>query len=84
MGVTFYWTTEDLVNGNFFVLSNVTDVFEKKIIIILNKCWPEPQLVAGKKNFSAEKIEMILKHPVIGKIPCYRDVLQADQCITGS
>ena len=60
------------------ILRDIADNFQKKTVIILNKYCPENRLEENKKNAVAQ-IEAVLKHPVISKIPCYCDVLQANR-----
>jgi septum site-determining protein MinD len=71
----------DLVDltGTKNMLKDIFDILDKKTVIILNKFSPENRVVPNKESDFALKIEEILKHPVISKIPCYCDVLQAQR-----
>jgi septum site-determining protein MinD len=71
----------DLVDltGTKNMLKDIFDILDKKTVIILNKFSPENRVVPNKESDFAFKIEEILKHPVISKIPCYCDVLQAQR-----
>ena len=60
------------------IIRDIADNFQKKTVIILNKYCPENRLEENTKNAVAQ-IEAVLKHPVISKIPCYCDVLQANR-----
>jgi hypothetical protein len=47
---------------------------------LVNKSSPETRIKSKEINGEiAERLERILKHPVIGVIPCYCDVLQAER-----
>ena len=60
------------------ILMDIADNFEKKTVIILNKYCPENRSEESKKNAVAQ-IQSVLKHPVISKVPCYCDVLEANR-----
>ncbi len=70
----------DLVDliGTKNMLKDIFDILNKKTAIILNKFSPENRIF-NKENDLISKTEEILKHPIISKIPCYCDVLQAER-----
>ncbi|MGD0996419.1 MAG: AAA family ATPase [Candidatus Bathyarchaeia archaeon] len=71
----------DLVDliGTKNMLKDIFDILDKKTVIILNKFSPENRIIPNEENDLVSKTEEILKHPVISKIPCYCDVLQAER-----
>ncbi len=75
-------TTLDSIDlkGTEDMLSELYDALEKKAVILANKASPETRIKSTKYNMNvADKLEKILKHPVIGVIPCYCDVLQSER-----
>ncbi len=59
------------------MLVELYDAFAKRTVIIINKAFPEARVWSSDKQKSLiSKMEKALKHPVIGAIPCYCDVLQ--------
>ena len=60
------------------MLAELYDAFAKRTVILINKVFPETRTWLGEKqkNLIIE-MEKAFKHPVIGVIPCYCDVLQA-------
>lgn len=60
------------------MLTELYDAFGKKTVILINKVFPETRVWPSdeQKNLISE-MEKVLKHPIIGVIPCYCDVLQA-------
>lgn len=75
-------TTLDTIDlsgvGN--MLAEFYDVFEKKNAIIANKVSPQGRTWSTQSEQELiRKLEERFKHPVIGVLPCYCDVLQADR-----
>ena len=62
------------------MLVELYDAFAKKTVVLINKVFPETRVWSSdeQKNL-INKMEKLLKHPVIGVIPCYCDVLQAQR-----
>jgi septum site-determining protein MinD len=60
------------------MLGELYDAFAKRTVVLINKVFPETRVWSSdeQKNVISE-MEKVLKHPVIGAIPCYCDVLQA-------
>ena len=60
------------------MLVELYDAFAKRTVVLINKVFPETRVWSSEKqkNFT-RKLEKNLKHPIIGVIPCYCDVLQA-------
>ena len=66
------------IEGIKNILGEFTDIFENKTYILINKVFPETD--SWQNNIQTKIINQILKtlkHPVIGIIPCYCDVLKA-------
>ena len=61
------------------MLSNFYDIFEKKTALIINKVFPENQEQKRSQLDLINKIESTFNHPIIGIIPCYCDILQAER-----
>jgi MinD-like ATPase involved in chromosome partitioning or flagellar assembly len=64
------------LSGTTNLLVELYDAFEKKTAIVLNKVFPE------KQPTSKEALNLIsanFRSPIIGTIPCYCRVLQADR-----
>jgi MinD-like ATPase involved in chromosome partitioning or flagellar assembly len=60
------------------MLVELYDAFAKRTVVLINKAFPETRVWSSDKQKSLiSKMEKVLKHPVIGVIPCYCDVLQA-------
>jgi len=60
------------------MLAELYDAFAKRTVVLINKVFPETRVWSNDKQKSViSKMEKVLKHPVIGVIPCYCDVLQA-------
>jgi MinD-like ATPase involved in chromosome partitioning or flagellar assembly len=75
-------TTLDSIDlkGTEDMLSELYDALEKKAVILANKASPETRIKSSNYNRKvADKLEKILKHPVISVIPCYCDVLQTER-----
>jgi len=64
------------IEGVRTMLSEFYDIFEKKTLILINKAFPETDLITVEKSELLNWIERD-KHEVIGMIPCYCDVLKA-------
>jgi septum site-determining protein MinD len=62
------------------MLVELYDAFAKKTVVLINKVFPETRVWSDdeQKNL-INKMEKLLKHPVIGAIPCYCDVLQTER-----
>jgi MinD-like ATPase involved in chromosome partitioning or flagellar assembly len=62
------------------MLVELYDAFAKQPVVLLNKVSPETRILSGEKQDDlVRRIEKLLKHRVIGVIPCYCDVLQAER-----
>ena len=68
------------ITGSENMMKGLHKEYAKRTFVIINKVFPET------RNFTeAEKVDLIrhtetaLKHPVLGAIPCYCDVLQTDR-----
>ena len=60
------------------MLVELYDAFAKRTVVLINKVFPETRVWSSDKQKNLiGKMERVLKHPVIGIIPCYCDVLQA-------
>ena len=60
------------------MLVELYDAFAKKTVVLINKVFPETRVWSDTEQKNViNKIEKLLRHPVIGVIPCYCDVLQA-------
>jgi len=60
------------------MLVELYDAFAKRTVVLINKVFPETRVWSSDKQKNLiGKMEKTLKHPVIGVIPCYCDVLQA-------
>jgi MinD-like ATPase involved in chromosome partitioning or flagellar assembly len=64
-------TSPDMVDlaGTTYLLNDIVDILGKRAYIILNKCSPEKE--------ELDNTASILEHPLIARIPCYCEVLQA-------
>jgi MinD-like ATPase involved in chromosome partitioning or flagellar assembly len=60
------------------MLVELYDAFAKRTVVLINKAFAETQIwsVERQRDLISE-MERVLKHPIIGMIPCYCDVLQA-------
>jgi len=68
------------LKGTEDMLTELYDALDKKVEVLVNKSSPETRIKSNKKNGKlADKLEKILKHPIIGVIPCYCDVLQTER-----
>jgi hypothetical protein len=62
------------------ILSNLYDALLKKTAVLVNKIPNEIHLQPeGDQETLVSSLEETLKHPVIGLIPCYCDVLKAER-----
>jgi len=60
------------------MLVELYDAFSKKTVILVNKVFPETRVWSSDRQKDLiSQMEKTLKHPVIGAIPCYCEVLQA-------
>jgi septum site-determining protein MinD len=64
------------LSGTTNLLLELYDAFEKKTAIVLNKVFPENQPTSKE---ALNQINTNLRSPIIGTIPCYCRVLQADR-----
>lgn len=60
------------------MLVELYDAFAKRTVVLINKAFAETRIwsIERQRDLISE-MERILKHPIIGMIPCYCDVLQA-------
>jgi septum site-determining protein MinD len=75
-------TTLDAVDlkGTEDMLAELYGALDKKAVVLTNKSSPETRMKPGENNGKiADRLEKILKHPVISVIPCYCDVLQTER-----
>jgi len=62
------------------MLIELYDAFAKKTVVLINKVFSETRVwSADEQKNLINKMEKLLKHPVIGAIPCYCDVLQTER-----
>jgi septum site-determining protein MinD len=68
------------LKGTENMLEELYDALEKKTVVLVNKFSPETRIKSDEnQNILIERVEKMLKHPVIGVIPCYCDVLQSER-----
>lgn len=75
-------TTLDTLDaeGVRYMLSELYDAFGKKSVILVNKAFPEAHPRPGEKQEELlQQMEATFHRPVLGIIPCYCDILQADR-----
>jgi len=80
--VSMIITTLDSLDlkGTENMLVDLFGALDKKPVILVNKFSPEARIKSSKINEKIiSKLEKTLKHPVIGVIPCYCDVLQTER-----
>jgi septum site-determining protein MinD len=66
------------LNGVENMLAELYDAFEKRTVVLINKVFPETRIWSSERQKALiSQMENVLKHPIIGVIPCYCDVLQA-------
>ena len=64
------------------MLAELYDALAKKTVILVNKVFPETRMGSSREQKQLmRRMEKVLKHPVIGAIPCYCDVLQAKRTV---
>jgi len=62
------------------MLSEFYDAFEKRSVVLMNKVFPQTQMWSnGRQKELIAQMEKALKHPIIGVIPCYCDMLEANR-----
>jgi hypothetical protein len=62
------------------MLVELYDAFAKRTVILINKVFPETRIWSSERQKDLiSRMEKGLKHPIIGVIPCYCDVLQAER-----
>ncbi len=60
------------------MLVELYDAFAKKTVVLVNKVFPETRMWSNREQKQLiSRMEKVLRHPVIGVIPCFCDVLQA-------
>jgi MinD-like ATPase involved in chromosome partitioning or flagellar assembly len=68
------------LKGTEDMLIELYGALNKKTVVLVNKFSPEMQIKSSEINGNiARRLERILKHPVVGVIPCYCDVLQTER-----
>jgi septum site-determining protein MinD len=68
------------IEGVKNMLVEFYDAFEKKSVILMNKVFPQTRMwTDNERNGLITKMEKALKRPIIGIIPCYCDVLEANR-----
>jgi MinD-like ATPase involved in chromosome partitioning or flagellar assembly len=68
------------LKGTEDMLIDLYDALGKKTVVLVNKFSPETRLDSNENSQKiAYKLKRILKHPVVGIIPCYCDVLQTER-----
>ena len=68
------------LKGTKNILEELYDALAKKTVVLVNKFSPEMRIKSDENQVSfIESVERMLKHPVIGVIPCYCDVLQSER-----
>jgi MinD-like ATPase involved in chromosome partitioning or flagellar assembly len=62
------------------MLVELYDAFAKKPVVLINKIFPETRVgLNEKQSDSLSRMEKVLKHPIIGVIPCFCDVLRSER-----
>jgi MinD-like ATPase involved in chromosome partitioning or flagellar assembly len=68
------------LKGTEDMLAELYTALDKKALVLVNKSSPETRIKSSeRKEKIADKLEKILKHPVISVIPCYCDVLETER-----
>lgn len=68
------------LKGTESLLVELYDAFEKKTAILLNKVFPEKQYLENKRKIDLKSpTDGLFNRQIIGSIPCYCNVLQADR-----
>jgi MinD-like ATPase involved in chromosome partitioning or flagellar assembly len=62
------------------MLVELYDAFAKKSVVLINKVFPETRIWSSERQKDLiSRMGRVLKHPIVGVIPCYCDVLQAER-----
>lgn len=68
------------LKGTENMLEELYDALAKKTVVLVNKFSPEMRIKSDENQGSLiRRVEKMLKHPVIGVIPYYCDVLQSER-----
>ena len=68
------------IKGVQTMLAEFYDEFEKRSVVLMNKVFPQTQIWSnGRQKELVSQMEKAFKHLMIGVIPCYCDVLQANR-----
>jgi MinD-like ATPase involved in chromosome partitioning or flagellar assembly len=68
------------IEGVKNMVAEFYDEFEKRAVIVMNKVIPQTRIWSNiRKSELISQMEKALKHPIIGAIPCYCDVLEANR-----
>jgi MinD-like ATPase involved in chromosome partitioning or flagellar assembly len=68
------------IKGVQTMLAEFYDEFEKRSVILMNKVFPQTQIWSNERQKElVSQMEKVFKHLMIGVIPCYCDVLQANR-----
>jgi MinD-like ATPase involved in chromosome partitioning or flagellar assembly len=68
------------LSGTERLLAELYNPFDRKAVILLNKVFPENQPQSNKEKLATlGQLSKKFKSPIIGAIPCYCKVLQADR-----
>jgi MinD-like ATPase involved in chromosome partitioning or flagellar assembly len=68
------------IEGVKNMVAEFYDEFEKRVVIVMNKVIPQTRIWSNsEKSELLSQMEKALKHPIIGAIPCYCDVLEANR-----
>ena len=68
------------IEGVKNMLVEFYDEFEKKSVVLMNKVFPQTRMWSeDKRTGLLAKMEKIFQRPIIGMIPCYCDVLEANR-----
>jgi septum site-determining protein MinD len=60
------------------MLVELYDTFAKRTVVLINKVFPETRFWSSERQKDLiSQMKKVLKHPIIGVIPCYCDVLEA-------
>lgn len=77
--IVFVSTSDPLdIEGVMNLQQEFADVFKNKTFILLNKVFPETDYWSNKEQMEfINQLSKGFKHPVLGIIPCYCDILKA-------
>lgn len=68
------------LEGTEHMLLDLYDALARRTTVLVNKYSPEMRVSSSEtEEVLVSRVEKILNHPVIGIVPCYCDVLQADR-----